>query len=227
MPLAPVQTSWQDFLMDITCAQATVLFNAHQSMAAAKLLQPLWQSIEANTVSPGVGEDVILGTCALVIDIEFASKNYSRVAGMCRNSSETRTISLCHCTSGISSNIACKAHLKGKAIMLQFLYYLQSVTHLEVVIMGTPRCHERLLQTEADCHLAAVLGCLERRFDLASDDKEDGDSKVSGIDNASSIHSGEYSQQVSPGSPHLADQVQSLLSLRLLKLPFACLSFPC
>ncbi len=55
------------------------MFNAHQTAAAAKLLSPVWATIEKGTMSSS--EDVVLGVCVLLMDLDFANKAYSRIAG--------------------------------------------------------------------------------------------------------------------------------------------------
>ena len=60
--------------------QAAALFNADQRLAAAKLLAPVWQAIEKGTAV--ISEEIALGVCVLLIDIDFASKTYSRIAGL-------------------------------------------------------------------------------------------------------------------------------------------------
>lgn len=61
--------------------QATVLYNANQPSAAAKLLTPVWHTIEKSAVGPGIREEVILGACFLLIAADFSCKLVSRVAG--------------------------------------------------------------------------------------------------------------------------------------------------
>lgn len=48
--------------------------------AAAKLLGPVWQATKKGTLV--VSEELALGVCLLLIDIDFASKTYSRIAGL-------------------------------------------------------------------------------------------------------------------------------------------------
>lgn len=70
------------------------------------------------------------------------------------------------------------------------------------------RCDTWVCQTELQDSGADTLSWLEHEYDLIPDDKEEIESKVSGIDNANSVHSGDFSQQASPGSPHTFEQVK-------------------
>jgi len=59
--------------------QATVLFHCGQHAAALKLLEPVWHALQAGNLQPGVHEELLLGGCFTLIEVNFALKRHSQI----------------------------------------------------------------------------------------------------------------------------------------------------
>jgi len=61
--------------------QATVLSHCGQHEAALKLLEPLWHALQSGSLQPGVDEELLLGGCFTLLEVDFALKRHTQIAG--------------------------------------------------------------------------------------------------------------------------------------------------